>query len=789
MSILDRYLIRLTIPPFLLALGVFTFVLAVEPMLDKAKDLLAKGVHVPDVGILVLCLLPSALSLTIPMSLLTGLLMALGRLSADREAMALLACGISPLRLLRPVLLVGLMVAGVDMYILMRATPQANQTFLNITGRLLTEQTAADIKQRVFFKTFPGKVLYVSGVLPDGRWSDVFLFDTGDQGRLRVTLAETGQLVVDRDRRQVAIVLNPAREYAPVASDARLYIASTLTNATARIDADSVFGSVFGGGYREMGPTQILAEIDRKHGIPEPAHNEIMHFQQMFSFPVACLVLAVVGLGLGLSTSSKGRLAGLTLGLGVILVYYAVMGLAEAWTKGTARTGGNVDLVAAWSRWVPNIVLGVVGALAVWRQTRPSGLNLLIPAFLLRVFTFGQKDPRSGPQDAANEPATRVGAGRSGVVVRVPRLGLSWPRTLDRYVSRLFLRTAALSFLGLLALLYIGGYVDLAEKLKRSGDVWIFLNFLAQSTPQFLVYIVPVAVLVSVLSTIGGLTRTGELIVMRACGVSLYRTAIPLLVFALLGSGVLFLVEDRVLGEANRTAHVLRDQFRDHPQGQTLNVANDGWLVGSGGKVYHYAAFEPAERSRTGQATLRDLSVFEIEAHPFRLRQHLHTSRAVFNGTAWMADAGWRQTFDGDASTHQDFGQTALPLDPVEDFQRAQLDPGTMRYGDLREYVKRLGAGGYNVAEPTVNLHRKIAFPMVTIVMTLLAIPFGVTIGRKGALYGIGLATILAGGYFLLTTFFVAAGSAGLLPPMLAAWAANILFGAGAAYMILTVRT
>jgi lipopolysaccharide export LptBFGC system permease protein LptF len=123
-SILDRYLIRLTIPPFLLALGVFTFVLAVEPMLDKAKDLLAKGVHVPDVGILVLCLLPSALSLTIPMSLLTGLLMALGRLSADREAVALLACGISPLRLLRPVLLVGLMVAGVDMYILMRATPQ-----------------------------------------------------------------------------------------------------------------------------------------------------------------------------------------------------------------------------------------------------------------------------------------------------------------------------------------------------------------------------------------------------------------------------------------------------------------------------------------------------------------------------------------------------------------------------------------------------------------------------------------------------------------------------------------
>jgi lipopolysaccharide export LptBFGC system permease protein LptF len=73
--------------------------------------------------------------------------------------------------------------------------------------------------------------------------------------------------------------------------------------------------------------------------------------------------------------------------------------------------------------------------------------------------------------------------------------------------------------------------------------------------------------------------------------------------------------------------------------------------------------------------------------------------------------------------------------------------------------------------------------------MTLLAVPFGVTIGRKGALYGIGLAAMIAGAYFLLMTVFIAAGSAALLPPMLAAWGANLIFGAAAAYMLLTVRT
>ena len=94
-----------------------------------------------------------------------------------------------------------------------------------------------------------------------------------------------------------------------------------------------------------------------------------------------------------------------------------------------------------------------------------------------------------------------------------------------------------------------------------------------------------------------------------------------------------------------------------------------------------------------------------------------------------------------------------------------------------------------NVAEQEVQLHRKLAFPAVTLVLTLLAIPFGVTTGKKGALYGIGLAIVLAGAYFLLTTLFMAAGAAGVLPAPLAAWSVNLLFAIGALYLVFTVRT
>jgi lipopolysaccharide export LptBFGC system permease protein LptF len=107
----------------------------------------------------------------------------------------------------------------------------------------------------------------------------------------------------------------------------------------------------------------------------------------------------------------------------------------------------------------------------------------------------------------------------------------------------------------------------------------------------------------------------------------------------------------------------------------------------------------------------------------------------------------------------------------------------------LRRHLDELRDSGLNLAASRVTLQERIAFPMVTVVMTLLGIPFGVTTGRRGALYGIGLAVILGAAYWLVNTFFLAVGQASLLPPVLAAWATNILFLTAALYLTFTVRT
>jgi lipopolysaccharide export LptBFGC system permease protein LptF len=128
-------------------------------------------------------------------------------------------------------------------------------------------------------------------------------------------------------------------------------------------------------------------------------------------------------------------------------------------------------------------------------------------------------------------------------------------------------------------------------------------------------------------------------------------------------------------------------------------------------------------------------------------------------------------------------------LEPPSYFKTENLEPEWMTYGQLKRYVTQLRASGFNAVPDMVALQRKVSFPLVTLVMTLLAVPFAVTTGRRGALYGIGVGIVLAIVYWTTLSVFAAMGAGGLVAPTLAAWAPNILFGAAAAYMVLTVRT
>ncbi len=135
------------------------------------------------------------------------------------------------------------------------------------------------------------------------------------------------------------------------------------------------------------------------------------------------------------------------------------------------------------------------------------------------------------------------------------------------------------------------------------------------------------------------------------------------------------------------------------------------------------------------------------------------------------------------------FAQQTLPLEEPAYFKTEDVESEHMTYGQLRSYIDQLRTSGFNAVPQMVELQRKVAFPLVTLVMTLIAVPFAVTTGRRGALYGVGVGIVLAIVYWITLSVFAAMGAGGLIAPVLAAWAPNILFSAAAVYLILTVRT
>ena len=763
-----------------MALGVFTVLMAVRPMLNEAQNLLAKGVDLPTVAFLLLTLLPQALGITIPMAFITGLLMALGRFSGDRESVAFLSCGVSPIRLLRPVLFVALLAGAANMYLLVKLVPDSNQKFREVTFNLAMQLGESDIRPGVFFQGFPGKTIYVRESRPGGGWLGVMLAETNASGPPVVTLAPEGYLSVDREKREVILVLpGESARYIPGTVDGE-YDVSSDRDLQFRIDATSIFGTGnIGRGRAEMSIADLRAEEARRIENGLSPHNEVMQRHQMFSFPVACLVFAIIGVALGLHTRKEGKLGGFTLGLGVILLYYGVMELGAAMTK-----GGQIP--AHWARWIPNIVVGLVGFVALRARMRNTGGEwaIALPAWAGRLWR------RSGPADtttagsAAGESPAR--ADRVVVVIRIPDVRLPQIRILDRYVSRRYLNVAVLSFCGLLALYYIATLIDKSERLfKGEATTAMLVEYFYHSTPQFVTYVAPMATLVAVLATIGGLMRTGELVVMRACGVSLYRVAAPLLAISLVWSAALFVLDDRVLAHANRRAEALEDQIRGNPAHTTGSIASSTWLAERDGRIYYYATFDIPRQ------TLYGLSVFEPSSDFSQLDRHVYVPDTTYVDGAWRTLGGWSQAFAGARPAQRTtFAARTLDLQPPENFSGMHnREADLMTYGDLRGYINDLESSGFNITDARVELAQRAAFPFVALIMTLLGVPFGVTTGRRGALYGVGLALVIGAGYWLVDTFFVAVGQAQLLPPLLAAWAANLLFLALAIYATLTVRT
>jgi lipopolysaccharide export LptBFGC system permease protein LptF len=255
---------------------------------------------------------------------------------------------------------------------------------------------------------------------------------------------------------------------------------------------------------------------------------------------------------------------------------------------------------------------------------------------------------------------------------------------------------------------------------------------------------------------------------------------------AFIAGGVLFLLEESILGASNRRAEAIRHVIRGGSP-ELFDVLHRRWVTGAKGEIYHYNYFDPRNNLLSG------LSIYEFGPEMQALARRTDAERALYVGRddVWNVENGWTREFTnaGETKTFTPFERTERAIEPASYFATQLPDERFMGYTQLRTYIEQLRASGFDTSEQQVALERKLSFPFVTLVMTLLAVPFAVTTGRRGAMYGIGVGIVLAITYWTAISVFAALGSGGLVEPLLAAWAPNLLFGAGAGYLLLTVRT
>jgi LPS export ABC transporter permease LptF/LPS export ABC transporter permease LptG len=782
-KILDRYLVREIAIPFSLSLVVLTFVLMIPPILDRAQDLVAKGVDLSVVFRALMLLAPQALCYTIPMSVLLGILVGFGRLSADREFVTMQACGVSLMRLVRPVALVAMVGTAATAYTIIVALPGSNQAFRTIVADVMSERIETTLLPRVFFDEFPHRVIYVRDLPAEGGWRDVFVGDQSDAGYATAYFAREGRIRLDKEKQLVQLQLVDGMSHRTSIVKQEMYEPTAFKSISINLDPKTVFLDDPPKGTPEMTIAELRTSIAEDAAVGQPAFAQRFMIQYKYALPLTCPILALIGLALGASNHRGGRLASFVFGFGVILVNYLLLFGARS-----VALGGR--LAPEWAPWVPDIVMGIAAAvLMAWRiRAGDQPIRFTIPRF------WRSRRPAAGESSSDGSAVRRPIV----LVIRVPHLNLPAPRLIDTYISREYLRVFALGVLGLLGIFYISTFIDIMDKLFRGETTTpILLRYFIFETPQFVYYVVPMAVLVSALVTIGVMTKNSEMLVLRACGISLYRVMAPLVVFAIAASGSLFLLQERVLASTNREADRLEALIRGWPAPAT--PLTQEWRVGTNGDIYHFDMFDPV------QGRFSRMHLYHVDEQSWSLRSLTYVNevtlvreRGVDGKVApvWKGRRGWHRDLAPAGSQSEDaqvkydeITEKTLPLEEPRYFESTAPLADQMTYGELRNYISQLEASGANVVPYVVQLHHKVAFPLVTVVMTLIAVPFAITTGSRGALYGIGIGIMLAIVYFIVMSLFVAFGQGGILTPMLAAWAPNLLFGAVAAYMILTVRT
>jgi len=357
--------------------------------------------------------------------------------------------------------------------------------------------------------------------------------------------------------------------------------------------------------------------------------------------------------------------------------------------------------------------------------------------------------------------------------------------TLDRYISREFIRFFLLVILSFLSLFLIVEFFErLGTLISKNASFDQVLSYFFFRIPMMLSLTIPAAVLLSALLTFGSLSRNSEIVAMRANGISLYRSSVPILICSFLITLFTFVFSELITPYTNAKAEYIMTVDIRKKELKGIFKKEQLWYRGAKG-IYSFDFFDPKNKVLQG-ITLNYLD------RQMTLVMRVDAERAVWNRDHWMFHNLLIVHFDeGGFPVMERYKEKILDIpETPTDFQVVQKDSEQMGYFELRKYVRKIRSEGYDATQYLVDLHGKIAFPFVCVILAILGISFSLKTERSGGLAGsIFIGVTIGFSYWIIFAFAMSLGRAGNLPPLLAAWLTNLIFGSVALYLFRHVRT
>ncbi len=844
-----RYVFREVLSPTLLGLAIYVLVLLMNAIFDLADLAIKKDIPIGTVAFILLLYMPRVLVLTLPMAILLGVLVGIGRMSTDSEIIALRACGVSYWKILAPVLTLGLIVWGIGSYLVIGVEPGANYKRRRLYSELLySADLRREIKPRVFFEEIPGMLLYSDQVHQSGDFLEkVFIHQSAEDGKELVTVARRAQIDYDRHDGTARFYLESGTTHTTNPADADSYQVSNFEKQMLLKEPDESFrmrNSLLlrpaPKNFYEQNLKELAESVTKAGFISHPETRSrvigtiLMVVHQRFALPFAALVFAILGLPLGIMNRRGGKASGFSVSIAIAMFYWILLTTGENFVS-QGKLSPFVGL------WAGNVLLGVLGAVLFILRERSEGLqlSLLVPARLQRALSAlrRREEAQRGPQ----QPAARVvslGAARSreetelameGVespgreksrrlrvallagsaivaglasfsyspflLVALTLLGLVllFSTTLDRYILGRFGAILTGCVLIISTLFAVYETINLIDDLvERNLPFSLALSYLKYRTPWILSQVLPMSCLVATLLVFGIMSRFNEVTAVKASGTSIYRLATPVVMVTLALSTLAYVNQDYLVPSANVKANQIKDLIRGRGA-RSYEPRERRWVFGQEGRLYNFSNYNPSPipiLTPAGGGTFQGFSAYLLDPASFQIRQRLYARTAVYQDGLWVLRDGWEREFQDGRETFETFAEKRFnfPESPAY-FVKEWKSPDQMAYSELNTFVHDLKQRGYDVQELMVDLYGKTAFPLVSLTMVILGLPFCFRMGRRGSLYGVGIAIALVAVFLVTFSTTNALGGIGFIPPFLAAWAPNILFAGSGVYLLLRTGT